>query len=369
MPSGHAPFPSCIRPPALRRGGHRRSGDDDSTPAKTRIPADVFAPSTQPAGPLEHLTATDQPLSKAGATGQTAEWLAAIRCAGAAVQLLHSACGGERGDTRYRIQYPSPFRAPSLQNNTVPAEYYVPRANAGTKEPAAIVLDILDGRAIIARSFARGHWRHMASRRFMFPWRYFGAVVRRASSADPVFQRAIHARSVDALRQTVMDVRRAKAILATRARGGCPSHRHYRRQPGRDHDGPGCWGRWAVRRVLPVLSGGDIASLVFFTRETRGLARQLEERGIDRDQLAKMLSPVEPLNFAARIDPSRCLMINGRDDEVIPRKTTDLLLHAIGSPQIFWVPTGHYGAILYLPQIQQTAANFLGGKAVDHFGF
>ncbi len=36
---------------------------------------------------------------------------------------------------------------------------------------------------------------------------------------------------------------------------------------------------------------------------------------------------------------------------------------------IFWIPTDHYGAILFLPDIEQTASNFLGGKKVDHLGF
>ena len=95
----------------------------------------------------------------------------------------------------------------------------------------------------------------------------------------------------------------------------------------------------------------------------------MQDRGIDRDALAKILAPVEPANFAARIDPRRCLLVNARDDEVIPSDSTDLLENAIGNPKQFWVPSGHYGAVLYLPEIQQTAANFLSGKTVDHLGF
>ncbi len=343
------------------------SGFCSTALAKTRISADVFAPSTQPAGPLERLAAMDQPLAKRNAAGQMAEWLAAfdvpVRQFTYSIQPLE-----ENEETRvYRVEYPSPFHSPFKQNNTVPAEYYVPRVAAGTKEPAAIVLDILDGRAIIARSFARSLAAHGVAALYV-PMAYYGP--RRPPAQTHIqFFSADPTRSVDALRQTVMDIRRAKAILTSRAEVDA----HQIGITGVSLGGimtvlaAGVDGQFD--RVLPVLSGGDLASLVFHTRETRGLARRLEEHGIDRDGLAKMLSPVEPLNFAERIDPAHCLMINGSDDEVIPRQTTDLLFHAIGNPQIFWVPTGHYGAILYLPQIQQTAANYLGGKIVDHFGF
>src|SRR5206468_3012767 len=75
-------------------------------------------------------------------------------------------------------------------------------------------------------------------------------------------------------------------------------------------------------------------------------------------------APVEPLNFAKRIDPKSCLMINAGQDEVIPKTATRELWKAVGSPTLLWMPTGHYSCVLFLPNAQQKVADFLLGQDV-----
>ncbi len=268
-------------------------------------------------GPAVSCEASDLPLNMNNAAGDLATWLAPFDLPAMnfhyTLQLLE-----ENDDTRvYRLEYPSPFHSPFPQNNVVPAEYYVPRLAHGAKGPAVIVLDILDGRAIIARSFARSLAAHGVGALYV-PMAYYGAR-RPADQTRMEFFNTDPGRSVDALRQTVMDIRRGKAILASRPEVDP-------RQVG--ITGVSLGGIMTVlaagvdgqfARIMPVLSGGDIASLVFHTRETRGLARKLEEANIDRDGLAKILAPVEPLHFASRIDPAHCLLVNGTEDQVIPR--------------------------------------------------
>ena len=117
-------------------------------------------------------------------------------------------------------------------------------------------------------------------------------------------------------------------------------------------------------RVAPIIAGGDIATLIFHARELRRVREMLDARGIDRDGLAKLLAPVEPLNFASRIDPATCLMINAANDEVIPKPTTLALQAAIGGPTLLWMPTGHYSCVLFLPNAEQKVADFMLGKKV-----
>jgi hypothetical protein len=83
-----------------------------------------------------------------------------------------------------------------------------------------------------------------------------------------------------------------------------------------------------------------------------------------REDTVRLLAPVEPLNFAGRIDPATCLMINAAKDEVIPRSTTEALAKTIGS-RVIWTPLGHYSSILYLPQIRQRTIDFILGKKVE----
>ena len=76
--------------------------------------------------------------------GQTLDYTLALR-----YELRHS------GVNVYNLTFPSPVKSAIPENDTVYAEYFVPSsASAGDKVPAAIVLDILDGAAVVARGEA-----------------------------------------------------------------------------------------------------------------------------------------------------------------------------------------------------------------------
>jgi len=52
-------------------------------------------------------------------------------------------------------------------------------------------------------------------------------------------------------------------------------------------------------------------------------------------------------------------MINAANDEVIPKKDTEVLARAIGNPQVMWLQAGHYSALTYFPLMQKTVIEFL----------
>lgn len=55
-----------------------------------------------------------------------------------------------------------------------------------------------------------------------------------------------------------------------------------------------------------------------------------------------LLGPVEPLRFAGRISPIPLVMINGTEDEQIPRENAELLFQAAGEPKkITWIESHH----------------------------
>jgi dienelactone hydrolase len=271
------------------------------------------------------------------------------------------------GDLRgLRLTFPSPMKTPFTENNSVPGELYLPRDVKG-RLPAVIVLDILDGRAILPRMTARA----LAARgiaAFYFPMPYYNSRRPRDNAHLKLVEQDL-SNVLSPLRQTVMDARRAKALLATRPEvdpkriaitgfslGGIMTSL----VAGVDGE---------FYRVAPVLAGGDLATLMFHAREMRHAREILIRHNIDRDGLAKMLAPVEPLNFASRIDPAACLMINASDDEVIPKVTTLALRKMIGGPTILWMPGGHYSSVWFLPNAQQRLADFLLGREVKTLDF
>jgi dienelactone hydrolase len=319
-------------------------------------------------GPVvtERLTAHDVPLSTDGASRQQREWLKAYKVG--PHDFTYTTRMIEEGDDVdvYRLVFPSPFKSPFPENNVVPAELYLPKERSG-KIRAAIVLDILHGNAIVARGLSRGLASGGVAALYV-PMAYYNA--RRPK--DRAHERYLDAdpkRVADPARQTVMDIRRAKAILAQR--------------PEIDPDHIGITGvslggiitalaagvDGTFDRVCPILAGGDVASLTFHTRETRVAKERLLARGIDLLKLEDLLAPVEPTHFAARLDPTRCLMINARNDEVIPKESTELLWKSIGKPTILWVPSGHYSAGLFLPTIRRTAVDFLKGNSVQRMEY
>jgi len=173
-------------------------------------------------------------------------------------------------------------------------------------------------------------------------------------------------KTVDNMRQSVMDIRRAKALLAA--------------LPEVDPDRIAITGvslggimtslaagvDGTFYRVVPILAGGDLAAITFHARETRKIREACEAKGITQEKLAEMLQPVDPLTFASRIKPATCLMINAALDEVIPAETTAALRKAIGMPQQLIVPgVGHYKAGLFLPTIRQRVIEYISGKKVE----
>jgi hypothetical protein len=328
--------------------------------------ARFMSPTTQPDAPISTYSATDLPLHLDAAAGQERQWLDSFdvpaRPFHYTLQLI------EDGDDLqvYRLVFASPLVSPFPENNVVPAELYLPKARAA-KVPAAIVLDIMYGNALVPRGLARGLAAQGVAAVYL-PMAYYNAR-RPAGNAHIQWIDADPTRAIQPIRQTVMDIRRAKSILASR-REIDPSRIGI---TGVSLGGimtsiaAGVDGHFW--RVCPILAGGDLPDMIFHARETRKVKETLLAKGFDEQKLAPLMASVEPLHFADRIDPAGCLMINAAQDEVIPKPCTVALWQAIARPTLLWLPSGHYGAALYLPTIKQTAIDFLKGQPVTKLEF
>jgi len=340
----------------------------DAQIARTLTATFTVGATTRPVCPIEHVFATDQPLDLSGAAGETLRWLRGFDLKPQRFEYTLELLEDNPDDSvrLYRLVFPSAFNSPFPENNVVPCEYYAPKQAHGKLE-SAIVLDIMAGNAVVPRGLARGLAERGVAALYM-PMAYYNA--RRPK--DRAHVRWLEDRPdhiTDPPRQTVMDVRRAKAILASR--------------PGLDPQqvsitgvslggimtsiAAGVDGHFS--RVVPILAGGDLAALTFHAPETRRAKQQLLDKGIDQQKLGEMMAPVEPLHFASRIDPKRCLMINASRDEVIPHECTMQLWQAIGKPELLWLPSGHYSAAWFMPTIKQTAIDFIKGEPVKQLEF
>ena len=71
-------------------------------------------------------------------------------------------------------------------------------------------------------------------------------------------------------------------------------------------------------------------------------------KGGSKETLVALLAKVDPVTYAANVRGRRVLMLNARQDEVIPPACTESLWRALGEPEIVWWDAGHYSAARYL---------------------
>lgn len=119
-----------------------------------------------------------------------------------------------------------------------------------------------------------------------------------------------------------------------------------------------------VRAAVLVLAGGDLPDVVLRSEEARlrRYVRERGQRGVPPDALRARLAEAlvsDPLQLAPYVDPRRLLLFTARFDRSVPADTQERLWRALGGPERHDLPTGHYGAALYLPFIlSRTVAHF-----------
>ena len=265
----------------------------------------------------------------------------------------------------YRLRYPSPVVTPVEANNTVPADYYLPRGadEDGLRRPAVICLHILHGNFELERLTcsvlaARG----IPSMMIKLP--YYGE---RAPPEGTKVLTKNPALFLQALSQGFADVRRAVDLLASRREvnaqaigvigvslGGIVGATASAQEP-------------RIARAALILAGGDLGYIVEHAPETRGLKGLLANLSPAEQKIARQaIHDVDPLTHAPqlrdRAQQGRVLMVNAVEDVTIAPQCARKLAEALGMPErVVWLPgLGHYTAIAALPQVLEHAVAFFG---------
>lgn len=261
------------------------------------------------------------------------------------------------------LSYPSPVETELPQNNTVPAEYYLPKnlEPNGPKRPAVIALHILGGNYELVRMTCAALASHGVPA-ILFKLPYYGE---RGPAEGPKVMADKPQLFMEALSQGLQDVRRTVDLLASRPEvdpqligvtgislGGITSASAAAIEP-------------RLSRAVLVLAGGDIRYIIDHAPETRELREVIERLPADqRAELEKALAAVEPLTHAAllrdRAEAGKVLMINAAEDTVVPPHCTKKLAAALGiAERIVWLDgLGHYTAMAALPRIMESTVAF-----------
>jgi dienelactone hydrolase len=254
----------------------------------------------------------------------------------------------------YVVHFPSPVKSSCPENNTVCAEYYRPRGNGHF--PGVIVLDITAGDQSLSRTiancFAQNHIAALfVQMAYYGPRRPEGSKLRLLSPNIP--------HTMEAIRQTVLDVRRATAWLESRPEIDPKRLGIHGTSLGSMIGALAAEMEPKLARVSIALGGGGLVDAYYDDQRAAPYRKPWEAIGGTKKQVVRLLAPVDPLTYAANLKDRRVLMIAGKRDEIIPPKCTEALWKAAGEPKIVWYDCTHYTAALYFGSIMK--------EVVKHF--
>ena len=268
-----------------------------------------------------------------------------------------------RGYRIYRLTYPSPVTTPVKQNNTVPADYYLPDGiePGSAKRPAVVCIHILNGNYELVRMLCSA----LASRGIpavMFKLPYYGERSLPGGRGELARKPKLF---VEALPQGIQDARRTVDVLASRPEVDPQRIGISGISLGGIVAGTTAGADPRINRAVLILAGGDLLGVVHHSREARDLSEFIKKLPAeDRAKIEKAIEEVDPLRHAAglkdRAAAGKVLMVNASEDNVVPRACTEKLAAALGiSERVVWLRgLGHYTAILALPQTLRRTVDF-----------
>jgi dienelactone hydrolase len=242
-----------------------------------------------------------------------------------------------------RLRFPSPVVSACPENNTVHAEYYRPRGPGPF--PAVIVLDITAGDQSLSRAICTHLARNGIAGLFV-QMAYYGP--RRPPGSSLRLLTMDYQHTLEAIRQTVLDLRCATAWMGSRAElnpdrlgilgtslGSFIGTLTAEMEP-------------RLGRVAVLLGGGGLVEGYYDHPQAAPFRTLWEAAGGTREKMAKLLAPADPLTCAANLRDRKVLIMAGKRDEIVPPKMAEALWVASGKQKIVWFDCTHYGAVVYL---------------------
>jgi dienelactone hydrolase len=253
----------------------------------------------------------------------------------------------------WNVTFPSPLATPFEANNTVHCEYFQPKREG--KRPAVVVLHILGGDFPLSRLFCNRLAQQGVAALFV-KMPYYGprrgeGIARRMISANPD-------ETVEGMTQAVLDIRRAVAWLGSREEVDDDQIGVFGISLGGITGALAATAEPKLQNICLLLAGGDIGKVALDAVKLRAGQGELPKALGDKESLVKKLALIDPVTYAANARGRRILLLNAKDDEVIPRACTEALHQGLGEPEIVWYSGGHYSVIRHLFGALDRVANF-----------
>jgi len=243
----------------------------------------------------------------------------------------------------HHLQFPSPVESDTPENNTVHGEYYRPRGDGPF--PGVVVLDVMGGDGSVSRMVATAlAQRRIAALALRMP--YYGE--RRPTGSRLRMISIDFDHSMESVRQTVLDVRRAAAWLESRKEIDGKRLGVVGTSLGSFMGSLAAEMEPRLGRVAILLGGGGLVDAFYDNPRADIFRKSWEVLGGSKTSLAKLVAPADPLTYADKLKERKVLMIAGKRDEIVPPKMAEALWKASGEQKIIWYDCNHFGAIKYV---------------------
>jgi dienelactone hydrolase len=258
------------------------------------------------------------------------------------------------GVTVHHLRFPSPVTTEHKENNTVHAEYYRPKGDGPF--PAVIVLDVTAGDQNLSRIIAT-HLANNGIAGLFVQMAYYGP--RRPPGSSLRLLSPNLPQTLAAIRQTVLDIRRASAWLENR--------------PELDPKRLGILGTSLgsfigtlaaemeprLGHVAVLLGGGGLVDAYYNDPRGAAFRKVYEALGGTKEKMKAVIAPVDPLTCAANLKDRKVLILAAKRDDIVPPKAAEALWEATGKQKIVWYNCTHYGAVWYLlPALNHIVEHF-----------
>ncbi len=255
----------------------------------------------------------------------------------------------------YDLTFPSLVKTDIAENNTVHAELFMPEGQGPF--PAAVVLDILQGDALIARGEAMWLAQHGVAGMVVYmahygPRRPPGSSTRLISTDLP--------KTINGVRQTVLDVRCAIAWLASRPEIDAKNLGIVGTSLGSLVGAVVAANEPRIKNVCLMLGGGGLVDAYYDHPQAKPYLPVVELFG-GKAILKLLLAPVDPITYAEQLKNKNLLMICASRDDIVPPAAGTALWEACGKQKIIWVDATHIGAALHtLPALKAMTEHVRG---------
>lgn len=242
------------------------------------------------------------------------------------------------------LTFPSPVKSAVPANDTVHAEYFVPKAaSAGAKVPAVVVLDIMDGRGTVARGQAVWLAQHGVAALYVH-MAHYGP---RRPAGSPIRLLSTNLEQTFAgIRQTVLDCRAATAWLASRPEVNADKLGLVGTSLGSIIGANVAAAEPRLRNVCLILPGGGLVDAFYDHPQARPYTVLLDLLG-GKEGLRRQIAAADPITYGPQLRQRNLLMVAASRDDVIPPSAARALWEASGRQQIIWFDATHVGAAAY----------------------